>query len=429
MGRPSHGTTSFQGDRSFYGIYETRCINLDWLEVYAVEPVSGCRDADYYRSAGYLVTEREYGTRVYLEMFTLEGSDGLPLLEIRRAPKSSSALQGILDPHGCHIRLVNRSCYFDHAAAILSEFIERHGYTLSRITRVDICLDFERFDSGDLPREFLRRYLTGKYAKINQANISAHGTDAWDGRTWNSVSWGTPKSQIGTKFYNKTQELAEGRDKPYIRHAWFASGLTDHPTDCIKYRPDGSVYQPEIWRVEFSIRSSVKGWFIIEQDGDRKRKRSIRNTLQMYDGRPALVSLFASLSDHYFNFKHYERDKRKDRCRDKALFEWKAGEPVYSVEHPAGTYGRDRDLQILARRLGTYRLTHFDDDVRKAIDVLMESIHTDNMRNDLVNPFSKRELEALRLAISRRITDTQTDALEYINRVLTFFKEHPDDCF
>ena len=61
-----------------------RCINLDWLEVHAREPIGSPRNAVYYQSKGLWVHEREYGTRVYREMFVIDGTDGQPLLEIRQ---------------------------------------------------------------------------------------------------------------------------------------------------------------------------------------------------------------------------------------------------------------------------------------------------------------------------------------------------------
>ena len=145
----------------------TRCVNLDWLEVHAREPVNQPRDATYYMEKGFIVHVRDYGTRVYRQMFVLEGNDGENLLEIRRDP-ASQGLNGIHDPNECHIRLCNRTCYFDNAAEAFSQFLSEHGYTDIRISRVDICLDFVKFDKGDDPQAFVRRYFRHKYAKINQ---------------------------------------------------------------------------------------------------------------------------------------------------------------------------------------------------------------------------------------------------------------------
>ena len=40
---------------------------------------------------GYVVHEREYGTRVYNEMFTIEDGQGNNFVEVRRNPQSGSS--------------------------------------------------------------------------------------------------------------------------------------------------------------------------------------------------------------------------------------------------------------------------------------------------------------------------------------------------
>ena len=71
----------------------SRCINIDWLEVYCLEsneyfPLN----ADFYIQHGFDVRQRDYGTRVWGEMFTIMGTDGERLLEVRRAPKARQAM-------------------------------------------------------------------------------------------------------------------------------------------------------------------------------------------------------------------------------------------------------------------------------------------------------------------------------------------------
>lgn len=73
-----------------------RCVNIDWLEVYVLESNDHypC-NADYFRQHGYFVKERDYGTRVYKEMFIIEDEQGHDWLEVRRNPATgSSAFKG-----------------------------------------------------------------------------------------------------------------------------------------------------------------------------------------------------------------------------------------------------------------------------------------------------------------------------------------------
>lgn len=402
-----------------------RCVNLDWLEVHCFEPSNDPHDATYFRRAGLEVVEREYGTRVYKEMFTISDRRGNPFVEVRRNPYSQG-FQGVHAAEECHLRLVNAACYYDDAALRLQNFMDTYGYTFNRISRVDICLDFEKFDEGDDPAKFLSRYLRQVYSKINQGNITAHGTDRWDGQLWNSVSWGSPSSAIGTKFYNKTQELYDPTSgtfkKPHIRYAWLQCGLIDDFHKVLKKSEDGW-YQPQIWRIEFSIRSSVKKWFTIELNGKERNYQSIRNTLEMYDCREKLVTLFAALQQHYFHFKHYEKGKRKDRCDDKVLFVWKGVQMTYKV-------GRDDITSILGdgakkakpydtllRKLREFRQGQVKHDVLNACDIIIKVLEGDILRSDVRNPFNWQELLVLQQTLSRKADGDTTDAAVLMNEI------------
>lgn len=400
-----------------------RCINIDWLEVSVLEPPEQPHDAEFFRSCGCVVVERDYGTRVWQEMFTIEGTDHLPFMEVRRAPKSD-----IIAPNVAHLRFVNRVCYFPRAAGIMQDFIDSYHYTFVLISRIDICYDFEKFDYGDDPRDFMRRFMEGRYSKINQADIHAHGTDEWAGRVWNSVSWGSPSSDIGTKLYNKTLELYDpvtrSYGKPYIRQAWRAAGLIDNPTTCEKVDKDGKLYVPDIWRIEFSIRSSVKRWFTIRLNGKEKAIQSIRNTLDMYDTDDKLLIMFMSLTQHYFHFKHlikryrfYQEGKSdgyalgKYKCPDKLLFRWKDSQQVYKVEKAqvASADKPDRRLLLLLSKLKEYRNTSHDLSIRQACDVLITELQRKMEHADMANPLTNHDAMALRQALREHIKNPTID--------------------
>ena len=395
-----------------------------------MEPSGDPHDANFFRRVGLTVSERDYGTRVYKEMFTVNDVHGNPFIEVRRAPYSTG-YGGIHAVEECHLRLVNAACYLDNAAALMQNFIDTYGYTVNRISRVDICLDFERFDEGDDPAVFLSRYLRQVYSKINQGNITAHGADRWNGQVWNSVSWGSPTSAIGTKFYNKTMELYDAATgtyrKPHIRYAWLKCGLIDDFHKVMKQGKDGW-YTPQIWRVEFSIRSSVKKWFAIELNGEEKHYQSIRNTLDMYDCREKLLTLFASLQQHYFHFKHYQKEQRKDRCPDKVLFRWNQPQVTYKVGRDDTSiilgegHKQQRPFDTLIRKLKEYQLHHTAKDITDACQVIIRAIEGDYLRSDLRNPFSYTELMQLQRALAMKAAGTDTDVVVLMQEVKNILK-------
>lgn len=381
-----------------------RCVNIDWLEVYACESnLNYPMNADYFRSHGYIVHEREYGTRVYSEMFTVEDQHGHAFIEVRRNPQSGSSSFTGLSELSCHLRLVNRACYANNPVRDMAEFMVKHDYIFQRIFRLDLCYDFIRFDSGDDPARFLRRYIENKFSKVNQCKVRVIGDDSWASFDWESVSWGAPTSMVGTKMYNKTKELkATGDKKPWIKQAWFESGLVNDPLNL-----------PDVWRIEFSMHSSARNWIVIEDaDSKHNKKRAVPHTLEMFDGRDRLWERFEEMAHHYFQFRYVEyldkvnsdgerNLKRKDVCREKRLFNYNLDRTFYKIEGVAVECKPDKDDDILRRRLTMYREKHADPDLRRAIDILLNNLNRERLRQITAHGYAA-EIDQIRLAIATR---------------------------
>lgn len=349
-------------------------------------------------------------------MFTLRDHYGENLIEIRRDPSSTTELRGIHSPNECHIRLCNRSCYFNQAAIYLRDFLNRHGYTDTRISRIDICYDFTKFDYGDYPDKFLQRYMTGKYAKINQAEIRAYGRDRWDSRVWSSVSWGSMRSQVSTKFYNKSKELREGKDKPYIRQAWFEAGIVDNPITCTKGDD-----KPDVWRIEFSIRSPRRGWYTINPDGNDNKYHSYPNNLDIYRDRESIWLIFLSLQEHYFNFRHYVKDRRKYDCDRKKLFNTDEQSEFYKLEHPAtARQTREHSNKVLLNKLQLYLDSVYDGKKRTQIEAVINLLKNDTILEYTAYHFTKEELQRLRLMIGGHTYEQAERIISNLQQELIF---------
>lgn len=382
----------------------SRCVNIDWLEVYACESnLNYPMNADYFRSHGYIVYEREYGTRVYSEMFTIEDQYGHAFIEVRRNPQSGSSSFTGLSELSCHLRLVNRACYANNPVRDMAEFMIKHDYIFQRIFRLDLCYDFIRFDSGDDPARFLRRYIENKFSKVNQCKVRVIGDDSWASFDWESVSWGAHTSMVGTKMYNKTKELkATGDKKPWIKQAWFESGLVNDPLN-----------SPDVWRIEFSMHSSARNWIVIEDaDSKHNKKRAVPHTLEMFDGRDRLWERFEEMAHHYFQFRYVEyldkvdsdgerNLKRKDVCREKRLFNFNLDRTFYKIEGVSVECKPDKDDDILRRRLTLYREKHADPDLRRAIDILLNNLNRERLRQITAHGYAA-EIDQIRLAIATR---------------------------
>ena len=331
-----------------------RCVNLDWLEVYVLEPRP--LDAAYFESRGYRVELRAYGTPQYREMITLYHGKK-PLMEIRRDPYSLKSQGGIFEDNSVHLRLPNNMCYSEYPVQFLQGFIKTHGYTYKSTTRLDFCLDFNTFDHGRNVPKFINAYMREKYFKMNQSQVCAHGADSWPIRQYWSLKWGSENSAITTKIYEKTTELMTAqRDKPYIWDAWRDAGLcTEIP----------------VYRVEFSIKGAqVKELYKERHDPKRfvnldtgeimhgyiDKSQHVMLDFNAYPTRESMLFTFMALAAKYFDFRESTLTRngtpqRRDRCPRCELFDISADQRAYRPIRTTQTPQPGRTEKILAKRL------------------------------------------------------------------------------
>lgn len=351
-----------------------KCINLDWLEVFCLE--DGCLDARYFKRLGWNVNEREYGTPLYKEMFTLLNEHGKPFLEIRRNPYSLKENGGIFEKGSCHIRLSNRTLYTYNPIQQLQEFLIKYKYTFKGITRIDVACDQLVFDNGMNPEKLIEDYMAGSILKNRNSRINVHGSEKADGRNWNSIKWGAASSPLSTKIYDKTLELKEASDKLYIKDCWVKAGLCDLQKVVYEYKDKKSgttekrskmvivkagtkteqereiedVEEVKIWRVEFSIKSEARNWITI----DNKHVLSIG--LTKFQTRERCLLMFLLLSKWCLNFVKAEytedgQQKRKDRCTPIILYSEKNLEKTFKPHRVTEKEDPTRTQKIIYNRL------------------------------------------------------------------------------
>lgn len=390
-----------------------RCVNIDWLEMYCLEPYEP-RDMSYFVSQGFVVQPRDYGTKHWNEVFTLLDDDGNEFMEVRRAPRHAEGGHHTIYPDGAtNVRLVNRYCYFDTAAWIMSDFLAKHRYVIRRIFRLDLAIDFVKFDSGDLPSKVARRISRHVYTKIYQSERTVHGRDRWDTCDDNSFSWGRKGSMVVTRFYNKSLELAQVKDKPWIRQAWYECGLIPDPIAPIVLDKRGEVIGDPVWRLEFQINSSARGWFVID---DPEKNEYVEHTLEAYWNRPLLVQAIACLYRHYFNFRIYKQGVTKYDCPEKRLFDFKEADPCYSLRNSLVKRTYDATGSQALRWVQRLREILPNPDVHQALNVV-ESRVRERVKSETGYEGADPRVFELR-TIAPNITAGMTDA-----QVLELFRD------
>lgn len=287
-----------------------KCVNIDWLEVFCSE--NTLCTPEYFMSRGYNVKLRPYGTPQYSMMFSIQDEAKRDIIEIRRCPYSLKSQGGIFNENDCHIRLSNRTCYCPDPIGFLRRFLLDHGYRLKLISRIDVCLDFAKFDNGMSPEFFISEYMRGTFLKLHQSrlhsygsdyevSLAAHGNDTIKAKVWNSMSWGSKKSSVTTKMYNKSLEMRQKKKKHYIINKWEKAGL----------RPD----ENDIWRIEFSLSSAIKGYVRID-DGEL-----LPSSLSLYDNEDKLWRAWSGCASRLFVFVDKATATRKSRMKKIRLFD------------------------------------------------------------------------------------------------------------
>ena len=349
---------------------------------------------------------------MYAEMFTIYQGK-LPWIEVRRNPYSKRSQKGLFEDGSCHLRLSNRFCYSVDPVGVLRQFILEHHYHYVGISRVDICLDFLKFDKGDDPEGFLKAYFKNQLAKINQCNISAHGRDLWSKQVWNSVKWGSPSSMVSTKMYNKTLEMSEtGNKKGYIVDQWRQAQLAEYQIVSVEdpkaktpiyknvvvpYVPEdrkrelginrnralplSEVHPCNVWRVEFTIRTEGRHWV------DLQKGKQVTLDLTTIDSRDKLLFIFHSLASHYFHFKRLVNKpdgtpQRKDRCPDKQLFVISNREAAYRPKQLASQRDATRMDRAILRRMYEISMDYDNttNDERRSAFIISKKLESDIMQ-------------------------------------------------
>lgn len=301
-------------------------VNVDWVELYCKFDSLLCRnefatphDSDLH---GFGVILREYGTRVYANVASITYNRE-PFAVLTFNPLSSLDRGGIMSPLMCHIKLENEWCYRDGWWDTLKHALRVFRINPLRISRVDICCDVQHFACGLYAADLCQGLIKRRYYKVHQPNWSAHGKDSAR-IIWNSLAFGSTSSPVFTRFYNKTLELCQKKDKQYIRECWKLVGFNE---------------DRDVWRVEFSLHDT--GREVI----DTETGEQFDITPEQIADRTTLEGLFLRYASHYWDIRKNTGDSRY-KCRPLQMFP-PTPQLFRPVQRPhLGTMGRT-DKQVL----------------------------------------------------------------------------------
>lgn len=273
------------------------CINIDWLQVYCHDYNTLPLDKLYNGKSEYEFVLQEYSSRHFKQIWRVVDADGDDYAIIQRHPCST-----ILSRDAAIIQLNNRELYKSLFASRFLLFLREHQFTYKSLSRLDVCLDSNTLYKGRPYASFIRSIMNSRYLKNNQAKVKWSFSSMADvGRPMccNSCSFGSRTSSVSAKMYNKSLELREVKNKPYIIENWRFNGLN---TD------------EDVWRIEFTIKSDA-ATTVKTSTGE-----IFKLNLNILEFQDQIEDIFFSYAKKYFDFKINDGTKNKSRMTSLQLF-------------------------------------------------------------------------------------------------------------
>lgn len=311
---------------------EKYCISIDWLQLYCIcNFVVGVRDSIVSEAECdhiYMVRE-DISTALWTEVYGVYRGK-LKVAVLCRAPRSSA-----MDKQGCTLKLENRVLYSKEWLPILRRILADLQLQYKGITRIDLCYDCNKLAGGRSVGKFLFDYATaapyqeGHIVRVGSRRFSIHGIRNRGGAMEiNSMRWGSQGSDIGAYCYNKSLEMIEIKEKPWILEKWEANGLINEwdmgawtkLSDARKRFEieDGKsadyVHTP-VWRFEISIKSHAKDLLDLAT-GDL-----FQLSLDYIEQQGAIERLFYVYAQKAFHFRMSTGQKTIREYPDIKIFE------------------------------------------------------------------------------------------------------------
>lgn len=285
-------------------------ISIDYLQLYC--------DATHLNYAEEFTAEaQEYGTKNFeiLEKVYLQGA---LFATVQRKPRSE-----ILQPHAAIIKFENSLLYYTDAELIITNFLQLCQLSVLSITRIDIAVDFKKFQKGLLPQNLIKGFMKEKYLKNGRGKYTIIGNQK-NALDVSYLRFGTKSSDVNVYLYNKSLEMREQVFKPYIFEQW--KQLAGSPLQ-------------DVWRLEFSLSAKATTFVDLTTGEVENIDLSI---LSNNDQKKRLVS---ALEKRYFEFKVNDGQANKSRMQRLQLLGLKST-GFTNKYMPAGSdiYKRDKVL-------------------------------------------------------------------------------------
>lgn len=261
-------------------------LNIDWLSFF-------CQGTPPKPFSVYTLEELPFGTPVFSRVANLVLNNEVKA-QVLWCPRSS-----VLGEYSMMIKINNRILYTNEWCLLLTDIRFAWGLSQIKISRLDICADFQFFKFGLSAPKHIQNFIEQKTVKVGKAKFKLIGEQR-KMIEYQYLRFGEGSSPVSVYLYNKTIELMQVKDKPYIREQWRAAGFDN---------------KNHVWRLEFSLKG--KALKII----DKKTGEFVTNDFAALTYKNVLQSFFSLFLNKYFTFKRCEVQQNKFRWEKIVLFD------------------------------------------------------------------------------------------------------------
>lgn len=298
---------------------EKYCISVDWLQVCCYSNnLAFLLNNDYYNkvdSLPYWLELQPLETRNFarfIRVYTKVGNDWRYCADILAVPRST-----MLNSNIVLVKIHNRFLYSQNYIKLLYNICDTFKLSIKGLTRLDLCYDCNSFHNGLKPHKFIKEFVTAEFDspryiyKVGAKQFRVYGGKSVSSATkFSGIEFGSGKSSKRCYIYDKTRELEEVKDKPWIRQYWQENGLI-------------SDSKTHVYRAEISIKCD--GMDLLNMSTGELFKLSP----EYLRSQPAIEKLFHFYAARMFRF---HRKGKHTRVRDYDRIELFENSPIITCK-------------------------------------------------------------------------------------------------
>ena len=258
---------------------------IDWLQINATGRMSDSVIAQ--------LELQPYSTRVFKSVYILKAfTEDIATI-------ACNPLSPVIPTDTHLIKFHNKLLYSSDLKERVQYTLGWLGLSFKGLSRIDIAHDFNKFANNLLPHNLINKFLLRKWLHVGKQAFKVFGQGGVN-QSFEYLRFGSNNSELAVYLYNKSIELQQVKDKPWIREFWSQIGVNQ---------------SNDVWRLEVSLKGN-RLHYVDELSGNIERL-SLSNIFdQLF-----LHQLYFSLVDKYFKFVRPETNSNVSRMKQVKLFD------------------------------------------------------------------------------------------------------------